>query len=32
MKREWTTDEIIEQFTLLEEEQEFVKANTPITG
>jgi TnpA family transposase len=29
MKREWTTDEIIDQFTLLEDEQEFVQANSP---
>ncbi|MFZ4813935.1 MAG: hypothetical protein ACOYL5_05315 [Phototrophicaceae bacterium] len=29
MKREWTTDEILEQFTLLEDEQAFVKANSP---
>ncbi len=29
MKQNWTTDEIIEQFTLLEEEQKFVKANAP---
>jgi hypothetical protein len=31
MKREWTTDEVIEQFTLLEDEQEFVIANTPTS-
>lgn len=29
MKREWTIDEIIEQFTLLGDEQKFVKANRP---
>lgn len=29
MKREWTSNEIIEQFSLLGDEQEFVKANSP---
>ncbi len=29
MKQDWTTDELIEHFTLLESEQEFVSANAP---
>jgi TnpA family transposase len=29
MKQDWTVDEIIGHFTLLEEEQEFIKSNAP---
>ena len=28
MKQDWTTDEIIEHFTVLEGEQELIRANT----
>ena len=31
MRQDWTTDEIIEHFTLLEDEQEFVNAKAPHT-